>query len=244
MEDLKNVQQPVRRVLVHPNKCKSVTFLYEINYFILADDSRATDAIRAACKEVGSISDIIFEMRFNPNVFSPGVQSINAFIEIITQIWANLKADRASFVSCLGICFPPSESAMTDLQERLLREAAAFIITHQIPAFVRGSVLIASCHRCACQHGCSSLDVCVYLQLQGCQQSNEAPIEGASLKQVLHLKGINLRYLGHVAKAISHSEHKERLRHIMVWVLFSKIKNKKTQNATAFDLVFFVFNRD
>lgn len=56
--------------------CKQMqvcSILHEINSFIPADDSRATDAIRAACKEVGSISDIIFEMRFNPNVFSPGV---------------------------------------------------------------------------------------------------------------------------------------------------------------------------
>ncbi|MEQ2256265.1 hypothetical protein ILYODFUR_022538 [Ilyodon furcidens] len=121
-----------------------------------ACDSQVTDAVRAACKDVGSVSDIIFEMRFNPNVFSP------------------------------GICFPPTESASTNLQEKLLREAAAFIITHQIPAF-----------------------------LQCCLQSNEAPMDGASLKQVLHQKGINLRYLGHVVKAISQSEQKERLRHIM-----------------------------
>ncbi|KAM4746327.1 LOW QUALITY PROTEIN: clustered mitochondria protein homolog [Anableps anableps] len=121
-----------------------------------ACDSRATDAVRAACRDVGSISDIIFEMRFNPNVFSP------------------------------GICFPPTEKASTNLQEKLLREAAAFIITHQIPAF-----------------------------LQCCLESNEAPMDGASLKQALHQKGVNLRYLGHVVKAISQSEHKERLRHIM-----------------------------
>ncbi|XP_017269380.1 clustered mitochondria protein homolog [Kryptolebias marmoratus] len=121
-----------------------------------ANDSRATEAVQAACKEVGSVSNIIFEMRFNPNVFSPGIH------------------------------FPPSESATTALQERLLREAAAFIVTHQIPAF-----------------------------LQSCQQSNEAPMDGASLKQALHLKGINLRYLGHLVKAISQSEHKESLRHIM-----------------------------
>ncbi|XP_068994474.1 clustered mitochondria protein homolog [Embiotoca jacksoni] len=121
-----------------------------------ASDSRATDAVRAACKDVGSVSNIIFEMRFNPSVFSPGVS------------------------------FPPGESTSTKLQERLLREAAAFIITHQIPAFV-----------------------------QFCLQSNEAPMEGASLKQVLHQRGINLRYLGHVIKAINQSEHKERLRHIL-----------------------------
>ncbi|XP_070689423.1 clustered mitochondria protein homolog [Pempheris klunzingeri] len=121
-----------------------------------ACDSRTTDAVRAACKEVGSVSNIMFEMRFNPSAFSPGVS------------------------------VPPSESKSIKLQERLLREAAAFIITHQIPAFV-----------------------------EYCLQSNEAPMDGASLKQMLHLRGINLRYLGHVLKAISQSEHKERLRHIM-----------------------------
>ncbi|XP_070760676.1 clustered mitochondria protein homolog [Enoplosus armatus] len=121
-----------------------------------ACDSRAKNAVRATCKEVGSVSDIIFEMRFNPNVFSPGVT------------------------------FPPGESTSTRLQERLLREAAAFILTHQIPAFV-----------------------------EHCLHSNEAPMDGASLKEALHQRGINLRYLGHVMKTISQSEHKERLRHIM-----------------------------
>lgn len=120
-----------------------------------ACDSRATNAVRAACKDVGSVSDIIFEMRFNPSVFSPEVT------------------------------FPPGESKSTKLQERLMREAAAFIITHQIPAFV-----------------------------EYCLQSNEAPMDGVSLKQVLHQRGINLRYLGHVNTAISQSEHKEHLRHI------------------------------
>uniref|UniRef100_A0A3P8W163 Clu domain-containing protein n=1 Tax=Cynoglossus semilaevis TaxID=244447 RepID=A0A3P8W163_CYNSE len=40
-----------------------------------ASDSSATEAVRAACKEVGSVNDIIFEMRFNPNVFCPGIYS-------------------------------------------------------------------------------------------------------------------------------------------------------------------------
>ncbi|KAF3695848.1 Clustered mitochondria protein -like protein [Channa argus] len=120
-----------------------------------ACDSRATNAVRAACKDVGSVSDTIFEMRFNPNVFSPGV------------------------------LFPPSESASTKLQQRLLKEAATYIITHQIPAFI-----------------------------EYCLQNNEAPMDGESLKQALHQRGINLRYLGHVIKAINQSEDKEHLRHI------------------------------
>lgn len=125
-----------------------------------ACDSRAKSAVREACKEVGSVSDIIFEMRFNPNIFSPGV------------------------------IFPRSESTSTKLQKKLLQEAAALIITHQIPAFV---------------------DYCL--------QYNEVPVDGASLKQALHQKGINLRYLGHVIKAIMDSEHKERLRHILRTVI-------------------------
>lgn len=44
-----------------------------------------------------------------------------------------------SWVFSLGISFPPEESESMKLQERLLREAASFIITHQIPAFVRRS---------------------------------------------------------------------------------------------------------
>ncbi|XP_060787762.1 clustered mitochondria protein homolog isoform X2 [Neoarius graeffei] len=119
------------------------------------EDSVKSEAVRAACRDVGSISNIIFEMRFNPNVFSPGVQ------------------------------FPKSETAAVALQERLLREAAAFIVSDQIPAF-----------------------------MDDCLHCNEMPIDGATLRQALHRKGINLRYLGHLISSISQSDHKEQLRHI------------------------------
>ncbi|XP_036434727.1 clustered mitochondria protein homolog [Colossoma macropomum] len=122
---------------------------------VKAGDSRGTEAVRGACKDVGSVSDIIFEMRFNPNIFSPGVQ------------------------------FPSSESSAVSLQERLLKEAAAFIVNDQIPAFVND-----------------------------CLQGSEIPIDGATLRQALHQKGINLRYLGYLISSISQSEHKDRLRHI------------------------------
>ncbi|XP_077417265.1 clustered mitochondria protein homolog [Vanacampus margaritifer] len=134
-----------------------------------AGDSRAAEAIQAACKEVGSLSQIIFEMRFCPNVFSPGVS------------------------------FPSNESQSLQLHEKLLREAAAFIITHQIPAFV-----------------------------ELCAQSNESPMDGASLKEALHEKGINLRYLGHVIKTINQSKHKERLRHSMR-IVMSEILMRSTR---------------
>ncbi|XP_062398969.1 clustered mitochondria protein homolog [Sardina pilchardus] len=69
-------------------------------------DPRGAEAVRGACKDVGSISDIIFEMRFNPNVFTPGVE------------------------------FARSETEAIELQKRLLKEAGSFILTHQIPALL------------------------------------------------------------------------------------------------------------
>ncbi|XP_048834447.1 clustered mitochondria protein homolog [Brienomyrus brachyistius] len=118
-------------------------------------DPRGTEAIRGACKDVGSVSNIIFEMRFNPDVFCPGVQ------------------------------FPSSESSSVQLQETLLKEAASFLITNQIPAF-----------------------------LDDCLQFRVNPVDGATLCKAMHQKGINLRYLGELAIAISQSEHRERLQHV------------------------------
>ncbi|XP_061624091.1 clustered mitochondria protein homolog isoform X1 [Phyllopteryx taeniolatus] len=134
-----------------------------------ACDSRATEAVRAACREVGSLSEIIFEMRFCPNVFSPGVS------------------------------YPSGESVSLQMQEKLLREAAAFIITHQIPAFV-----------------------------EYCLQSDESPMDGASLKEGLHERGINLRYLGHVIKTINQSKHKDNLRHL-TRIVRSEILTRSTK---------------
>ncbi len=51
-------------------------------------------------------------------------------------------------------------------------------------------------------------------------------MDGATVKQALHQRGINLRYLGHVIKNINQSEHKERLRHIKVCLTFNAVKLK------------------
>lgn len=119
---------------------------------------------------------------------------------------------------CSGVLIPPGESASTKLQMRLLKEASAFIITHQIPAFV-STPIVCMIYRHIFKHETTHhIPVCILacLQVEHCLQSSEAPMDGASLKQVLKLRGINLRYLGHVIKIINQSENKERLRHIMV----------------------------
>uniref|UniRef100_A0A665TZD1 Clustered mitochondria protein homolog n=1 Tax=Echeneis naucrates TaxID=173247 RepID=A0A665TZD1_ECHNA len=117
-----------------------------------AGDSRATNAVRAACKDVGSVSDIIFEMRFNPNIFSPGIyEATHSHTQTVGETRQNLCSEEIYHIRLVEYCL----------------------------------------------------------------KSHEAPMEGASLKQALHQLGINLRYLGHVVKALSQSEHKNCLRHIM-----------------------------
>lgn len=99
--------------------------------------------MRAACKEVGSISDIIFEMRFNPNVLSSGKYIIpKPSFHLLTH---QLGKQTLKYVFCVsaGVQFPDSESAAVALQERLLREAAAFLANDQITALV--SVMLISC---------------------------------------------------------------------------------------------------
>lgn len=58
-------------------------------------------------------------------------------------------------------------------QRHLVKEAAAFLLTTQIPAFVRE-----------------------------CLEHTSAPMDGAGLTEALHVRGINVRYLGKVAVAL------------------------------------------
>ncbi|VVC89605.1 unnamed protein product [Leptidea sinapis] len=58
-------------------------------------------------------------------------------------------------------------------QRHLVKEAAAFLLTTQIPAFVRE-----------------------------CLEHTSAPMDGAGLTEALHARGINVRYLGRVVSAL------------------------------------------
>lgn len=72
-----------------------------------AADPRSREVIRNACKAVGSISSTAFDVRFNPDIFSPGVR------------------------------FPESCQEEVRDQKQLLKDAAAFLLSCQIPGLVR-----------------------------------------------------------------------------------------------------------
>ncbi|CAO2644157.1 Clustered mitochondria protein homolog [Lemmus lemmus] len=71
-------------------------------------DPRSREVIRNACKAVGSISSTAFDIRFNPDIFSPGVR------------------------------FPESCQDEVRDQKQLLKDAAAFLLSCQIPGLKIG----------------------------------------------------------------------------------------------------------
>ncbi|XP_068455877.1 clustered mitochondria protein homolog isoform X2 [Clinocottus analis] len=113
------------------------------------------NVIMKACKAVGSVSDSCFDIRFNPDVCSPGV------------------------------CFPSECVEEVQRQRQLLWDAAAFLLSNQIPAV-----------------------------LKDCLDHSAVPMDGATLTSVLHQRGVNVRYLCTLLRELDSVEDKGRLSHI------------------------------
>uniref|UniRef100_A0A665W0I3 Clustered mitochondria protein homolog n=1 Tax=Echeneis naucrates TaxID=173247 RepID=A0A665W0I3_ECHNA len=79
-------------------------------------DPKSREVVLNACKAVGSICNTSFDIRFNPDIFSPGVR------------------------------FPDDSADDVQKQKQLLKDAAAFLVSCQIPSLRIGiSELITRC---------------------------------------------------------------------------------------------------
>ena len=74
------------------------------------------EIVRKAAQAVGSLKDNEFDIRFNPDVFSPGVRHCE------------------------------SEQDSLKKQKQLVKDAAEFLLTHQIPGFVSTQYFLAFLH--------------------------------------------------------------------------------------------------
>uniref|UniRef100_A0AAX7T5Z5 Clustered mitochondria protein homolog n=1 Tax=Astatotilapia calliptera TaxID=8154 RepID=A0AAX7T5Z5_ASTCA len=118
-------------------------------------DPKSREVVLNACKAVGSISDTAFDIRFNPDIFSPGVR------------------------------FPEESADDIQKQKQLLKDAAAFLVSCQVPTLVKD-----------------------------CLDHSALPMDGASLTEALHQRGINVRYLGTVLEFMEKTPAKAQLEHI------------------------------
>ncbi|XP_061683095.1 clustered mitochondria protein homolog isoform X1 [Syngnathoides biaculeatus] len=117
-------------------------------------DSKSREVVLNACKAVGSISNTSFDIRFNPDIFSPGVR------------------------------FPDESADDIQKQKQLLKDSAAFLISCQIPSLVKD-----------------------------CLDQSALPMDGATLTEALHQRGINVRYLGTVLEFVDKTPAKAQLEH-------------------------------
>jgi len=102
------------------------------------------EIVKKAAAAVGSLKETEFDIRFNPDVFSPGVNHAN----------------------------PTGDNFKK--QQQLVQDAADFLITVQIPGFIRD-----------------------------CLDHSTAPMDGATLTDAIHNRGINMRYLGKITAMLS-----------------------------------------
>jgi protein TIF31 len=99
------------------------------------------DIVKKAAVAVGSLKETEFDIRFNPDVFSPGVKHKD------------------------------QEGDFFKKQCQLVKDASDFLITVQIPGFIRD-----------------------------CMDHSSAPMDGQTLSDNLHNRGINIRYIGVIAQ--------------------------------------------
>ncbi|XP_076160033.1 clustered mitochondria protein homolog [Ptiloglossa arizonensis] len=102
------------------------------------------EIVRRAAAAVGSLRDAEFDVRFNPDVFSPGLRH------------------------------PDSNGPALKKQKQLVQDAADFLLTVQIPTFIRE-----------------------------CLDHTAAAMDGSTLIEALHGRGINVRYLGKLAAMLA-----------------------------------------
>ncbi|XP_019868001.2 clustered mitochondria protein homolog isoform X1 [Aethina tumida] len=140
-------------------ECKDkIPFLKILNnnrLFIVEESTK--NIVKTAAAAVGSLKETEFDIRFNPDVYSPGIKHCES-------------SD------------PPLAK-----QKQLVKDAAEFLLTVQIPTFIRD-----------------------------CLDHSSAPMDGVTLSEAMHNRGINIRYLGKVANLLSKVKQLEYLHSIAV----------------------------
>ncbi|PIK50907.1 putative clustered mitochondria protein-like, partial [Apostichopus japonicus] len=127
-------------------------------------DANHKEVIATAALAAGSLSDKEFDMRFNPDIHAEGV--------------THAIHDKEYF----------------EKQKNLIREAAKFLLTTQIPLFIRE-----------------------------CLEHQIAPLNGQTLIEMLHQRGINARYLGVLAGMVAKLPQ-------LCYLFFSSSHGKKKKN--------------
>lgn len=115
-----------------------------------------------------------------------------------------------------GVRFPEETTDDVQKQKQLLKDAASFLLSCQIPSLVSLPLSSDLLHTCVCV---MVLSVSVFLglmQVKDCLDHSALPMDGATFAETLHQRGINIRYLGTVLEFLDKTSAKAQLEHIYV----------------------------
>lgn len=153
-----------------------------------------------AAKAMDKLEEAGGEQKEGAEATSTKESIINVSMDILSNVCAkvgSLKATEFDIrfnpdVFSAGIRHVDNEGAPNSLsrQKQLIKDAAEFLVVKQIPAFVADFA-----------------------------DHTSAPIDGVTLTQALHARGINVRYLGKVAQLLAQHEKLEYLHTIAVMEL-------------------------
>uniref|UniRef100_A0A1B6E4P9 Clustered mitochondria protein homolog n=1 Tax=Clastoptera arizonana TaxID=38151 RepID=A0A1B6E4P9_9HEMI len=121
------------------------------------------EIVKKASLAVGSLKETEFDVRFNPDVYSPGVKHAD------------------------------TDGPQIKKERQLVKDAADFLLTAQIPSFIRD-----------------------------CLDHSSAPMDGVTLSEGMHTRGINIRYLGKITNMLSKVKQLEYLHSIAVGELITR----------------------
>ncbi|KAF6204441.1 hypothetical protein GE061_002782 [Apolygus lucorum] len=132
---------------------------------LVSVEESTKEIVKRAAAAVGSLKETEFDIRFNPDVYSPGVRHVDS----------------------------PDAPDSLKRQRQLVKDAAEFLVLNQIPNFIR-----------------EILD------------HSAAPMDGVTLSDSLHSRGINIRYLGKITTMLSKVSQLEYLHSIAVSELITR----------------------
>lgn len=111
-----------------------------------------------------------------------------------------------------GVRFPDESADDIQKQKQLLKDASAFLVSCQIDSLVKGlSRPVAQTSPVT-----SDPSRCPLLQVKDCLDHTALPMDGATLTEALHQRGINVRYLGTVLEVVGKASASGQLDHIYV----------------------------
>ncbi|CAJ0968847.1 unnamed protein product [Ranitomeya imitator] len=99
-----------------------------------------------------------------------------------------------------GVRFPESSQAEVLNQKQLLKDAAAFVLSCQIPCLIKD-----------------------------CLDHNVVPMDGATLAEAMHQRGINMRYLGKVIEIVKKFPLPSQLDHVYK-ILISEVITRSAKH--------------